>query len=174
MAGGDLPDVMLIVGPGISGGSRLPGLTQFLGSQCADLTPYLAGDASKNHPNLAAIPTFAWKNSGCARNGKLWMLPIERYYPGSMLLKNSEVYDSTIGKDYTPQNAADFKRVCQQLNRPRQNQWALGSYIDQMYYIYFFAAMFGAPNNWAIDSAASSPRISRYRSTRKPWSTSAI
>jgi putative aldouronate transport system substrate-binding protein len=81
------------------------------------------------------------------------MLPIERYYPGSMLLKNSAVYEGEIGKDYTPQNADDFKRVLRQLNNPSQNQWALGSYIDQMYYIYYFAAMFGAPNNWAIDSS---------------------
>jgi putative aldouronate transport system substrate-binding protein len=153
MAGNDLPDVMLIPGPSPSGASRVPGLTQFLTTQCADLTPYLAGDAAKDYPNLAAIPTFAWKNAGCARNGKLVMLPIERYYPGSMLLKNSAVYDGEIGKDYTPQNADDFKRVLRQLNNPSQNQWALGSYIDQMYYIYYFAAMFGAPNNWAIDSS---------------------
>jgi putative aldouronate transport system substrate-binding protein len=153
MAGNDLPDVMLIPGPGGSGASRVPGLTQFLATQCADLTPYLSGDAAKDYPNLAAIPTFAWKNSGSARNGKLYMLPIERYYPGSMLLKNSAVYDSTIGKDYTPKNAEDFKKVLTQLNKPGQNQWAMGCYIDQMYYIYYFAAMFGAPNNWALDSS---------------------
>jgi putative aldouronate transport system substrate-binding protein len=152
MAGNDLPDVMLILGPGPSGASRIQGLTQFLTTQCADMTPYLAGDAAKDYPNLAAIPTFAWKNSGCARNGKLVMLPIERYYPGSMLLKNRDVYDQTVGKDYVPKNAEDFKKVLQQLNKPSQNQWALGSYLDQMYYIYYFAAMFGAPNGWGLDS----------------------
>jgi putative aldouronate transport system substrate-binding protein len=153
MAGNDLPDVMLILGPGPSGATRIQGLTQFLTTQCADLTPYLGGDAAKEYPNLAAIPTFAWKNSGCARNGKLLMLPIERYYPGSMLLKNSAVYDQTVGKDYVPKNAEDFKKVLQQLNKPSQNQWAIGSYLDQMYYIYYFAAMFGAPNNWSLDAS---------------------
>jgi putative aldouronate transport system substrate-binding protein len=79
------------------------------------------------------------------------MLPIERYYPGSMLLKNRDVYDQEIGKDYTPRNADDFKRVLQALTRPAQNQWGIGSYANQMYYIYYFAAMFGAPNGWALD-----------------------
>ena len=129
MAGNDLPDVMLIPGAGASGASQVQNLTQFLAAQCADLTPYLGGDAAKDYPNLAAIPTYAWKNSGCARNGKLYMLPIERYYPGSMLLKNSEPSTTRrIGKDYTPKNADDFKRVLQQLNKPSQNQWAIGSY----------------------------------------------
>src|SRR5215471_1695372 len=152
MAGNDLPDVMLIPGATPSGASQVQSLTQFLQAKAADLTPYLAGDAAKDYPNLAAIPTYSWVNSGCVRNGKLYMLPIERYYPGSMLLKNSAVYDAALGKDYVPKNSDDFKRVLQQLNRPNDNQWAIGAYQNQMYYIYYFAAMFGAPNNWALDA----------------------
>jgi putative aldouronate transport system substrate-binding protein len=153
MAGNDLPDVMLIPGANPSGAAQVQNLTQFLAAQGADLTPYLAGDAAKDYPNLAALPTYSWKNSGCARNGKLYMLPIERYYPGSMLLKNSAVYDQELGKDYVPKNADDFKRVLQQLTKPSANQWGIGCYMNQMYYIYYFAAMFGAPNNWALDSS---------------------
>ncbi len=153
MAGSDLPDVMLIPGGGATG-STIQNLTQFLGAQAADLTPFLGGDAAKDYPFLAAIPTYAWRNSGCVRNGKLQMLPIERYYPGSMLLKNRDVYDQVVGKDYTPKNADDFKRVLQALTNPSQNQWGIGSYLDQMYYIYFFAAMFGAPNGWALDTSS--------------------
>jgi putative aldouronate transport system substrate-binding protein len=62
MAGSDLPDVIAAM-PGING---LPNLAAFLRAQCADLTPFLGGDAGKDYPNLAAIPTYAWKNSGCA------------------------------------------------------------------------------------------------------------
>src|SRR5690242_357117 len=72
MAGNDLPDIMLIPGAGPSGASQVQNLTQFLQAQAADLTPFLAGDAAKDYPNLAALPTYSWKNSGCARNGKLW------------------------------------------------------------------------------------------------------
>ncbi|HEY1295565.1 MAG TPA: extracellular solute-binding protein [Chloroflexota bacterium] len=152
MAGNDLPDVMLIPGNTNSGAAQVQSLTQFLQAKAADLTPYLAGDAAKDYPNLAAIPTYSWVNSACARGGKLYMLPIERYYPGSMLLKNSAVYDAALGKDYVPKNADDFKRVLQQLNRPSDNQWAIGAYQNQMYYIYYFAAMFGSPNNWSLDA----------------------
>ena len=153
MAGNDLPDIMFIVGVTPSGAAQIQNLTQFMAAKCADLTPYLAGDAARDYPNLAAIPTYAWRNSGCARNGRLWMLPIERYYPGSMLLKNSGVYDSEIGKDYVPKNSDDFKRVLQALTRPSDNIWGMGCYLNQMYYIYYYAAMFGCPNNWALDSS---------------------
>jgi putative aldouronate transport system substrate-binding protein len=80
------------------------------------------------------------------------MLPIERYYPGSMLLKNRDVYDAEIGKDYTPKNADDFKRILQALTKPAENRWGIGAYANQMYYIYFYAAMFGAPNGWALSN----------------------
>ncbi len=152
MAGNDLPDIMLIPGGGAAG-TTIQNLTQFLSAQAADLTPFLGGDAARDYPFLAAIPTYAWKNSGCVRNGKLQMIPIERYYPGSMLLKNRDVYDAEIGKDYTPKNADDFKRVLQALTRPSENRWGIGGYTSQMYYIYFYAAMFGAPNGWALDSS---------------------
>src|SRR5262249_5575256 len=56
-------------------------LPQFVQSSLADLTPYLSGDAVKDYPNLAAIPTFAWKNSGSVLNGKLYTWPLERYLP---------------------------------------------------------------------------------------------
>jgi putative aldouronate transport system substrate-binding protein len=157
MAGNDLPDIMMI--PGVS--AQNPGianLTQFLEAKAADLTPYLGGDAAKDYPNLAALPPFAWKNSACARNGKLYMIPIERYYPGSMLLKNSTVYDQLIGPNYVPKNADDFKRVLQELTRPAMNQWGMGNYNNQMFYIYYYAAMFGAPNTWAIDGSGNLTR----------------
>ena len=40
-----------------------PNLPDFFKARCADLTPYLSGDAAKDYPNLAAIPTYAWNNS---------------------------------------------------------------------------------------------------------------
>jgi putative aldouronate transport system substrate-binding protein len=148
MAGDDLTDLILVPRRGIQN------LTPFLEAKASDLTPYLAGDLSKDYPFLASIPTYAWKNSGSARNGKLYLVPLERPYTGFLLLKNSTIYDNEIGKDYTPKNAADFKRVMQQLTRPDQNRWAMGSYSGQMYYLEtYFTAMFGAPSNWLLDSS---------------------
>ena len=90
MAGNDLADFILIP-------RGIPNVTaKFLEAKAADLTPYLAGDLARDYPFLASIPTYAWKNSGSVRNGKLYMVPIERYYTGYFLIKNSAVYDSEI------------------------------------------------------------------------------
>ncbi|UJP41315.1 type 2 periplasmic-binding domain-containing protein [Cellulomonas palmilytica] len=44
-----------------------------------DLTPFLAGDKVKDYPNLANIPTAAWKF--CVFDGKLYGLP----FPGELI-----------------------------------------------------------------------------------------
>jgi putative aldouronate transport system substrate-binding protein len=156
MAGNDLPDVMLFTGGlnvNIGAGGGTANLPAFLQTKCADLTPYLAGDAIKDYPYLAAIPTFAWKNSGSAFNGHLYMIPLERYVAGQALFKNSEIYDAEIGKDYVPKNADDLKRVFQQLNRPQEDRYATASFQLQAFFITFYSAMFGAPSNWRSESS---------------------
>jgi len=55
MAGGDIPDIIHLFN-GITGPFVPPGTAEFVKSQCQDLTSYLAGDAIKDYPNLAAIP----------------------------------------------------------------------------------------------------------------------
>lgn len=154
MAGDDLPDIMLFPG-GLnvtvtqSGTANLP---SFLQAKCADLTPYLAGDAIKDYPFLAAVPTFAWQNSGCAFSGHLYMLPLERYVAGQAFFKNTSIYDAEIGKDYVPKNADDLRRVFQQLNRPQEDRYATAAYQNTGFHINTYSAMFGAPNNWRLDS----------------------
>ncbi|MBV8087044.1 MAG: hypothetical protein JO247_19730 [Chloroflexi bacterium] len=149
MAGGDLPDLINVF-RGIRG---VPNLPPFMQSQCADLSPYLGGDAIKDYPNLAAIPTFAWRNSGSVLNGRPYMVPIERAAPGSFLLKNAPAYDQEIGANYVPKNADDFKRVLQQLNKPKDGHYAIGGYQGTAFDVNFYGAMFGAPNNWLLDSS---------------------
>ena len=56
LAGGDLPDVVYI--PAIQ-----PEQAQLLQAKFADLTPYLSGDAVKEYPNLASLPTTSWKHT---------------------------------------------------------------------------------------------------------------
>jgi putative aldouronate transport system substrate-binding protein len=146
MAGNDLPDIALVR-------DMTPNLSAALQTQAADLTPYLGGDAAKDYPNLAAIPTFAWKNCGAVQNGHLYMIPIERYAPGYTLYRNSEIYDAEIGPNYTPKNADDFKRVLQQLNRPAEGRWAIGAWQNTAFQLTFFLSTFGVPNNWAQDSS---------------------
>ena len=147
MAGSDLPD-MINVFRGIDGIANLP---PFLSSQCADLSPYLAGAASSDYPNLAAIPTFAWRDSGSVIDGHIFMVPVERYAPGTLMLKNASIYDAEIGTNYVPQDAEDFKRVLQQLNRPSEGRYATGAYQGVAFNINYYGVAFGAPNNWKVE-----------------------
>ncbi len=147
MAGNDLTDFVLIGVPG-----TVANLTDFLAARAADLTPYLGGDRAKDYPNLAAIPTYSWTNPACARNGKLYMIPIARPYPGNMMWVNSTIWDAEIGPNYQPKDADDFKRICVALTKASQNRYAFGSPLNRTDQFLYFASMFGAPQTWALGS----------------------
>jgi len=53
--------------------------SEIVGNVFQDLTPFLAGDKVKAYPNLANIPSDAWKF--CVFNGKLYGLP----FPGGII-----------------------------------------------------------------------------------------
>ena len=78
MAGNDIPDIIHLYF-GITGAFVPPGTAEFVKAKCQDLTQFLAGDAIKDYPNLAAIPTYAWTNSACVIDGALYSWPIHRY-----------------------------------------------------------------------------------------------
>ena len=156
MSSDDLPDIMHI----FFGYSVAPNLPDFFKAKCADLTPYLAGDAAKDYPNLAAIPTPAWKNSISAVNGALYLVPIHRQMTsippyGGNFFKNIDQWDAELGQDFVPKNADDFKRALQQVTRPQQNQWGIGSFgtNNTLFGMGSFLQMFNAPNDWKIDSS---------------------
>lgn len=161
MAGSDLPDIMLFNGGLNVGATAVPNLAQFLEQSMADLTPFLGGDAAKDYPFLAAIPTYAWKNSGCAYNGKLYMWPLQRYLPGTAIIKNVDIWNQEFGADYVPKNADDFKRMLVQVTNPRDGRYGLGGSagvvsggaLGLQSVLRLFPSIFGAPNNWRLDSS---------------------
>jgi putative aldouronate transport system substrate-binding protein len=163
MAGNDLPDTLHVVGTVANLISP-----QFVESQCADLTPYLAGDAAKDYPNLAALPGYAYQGAGGVFNNRLYGIPIERYLPAFWFFRNSEIWDAEIGAATVPKDADDFKKILQQLNRPQESRWAIGNYAAgpasaTMFGLISFLEMFGAPNMWSLDS--SSGKLVRDRET---------
>ena len=156
MASNDLPDIMHI----FFGYSVAPNLPGFFKSKCADLTPFLSGDAAKDYPNLAAIPTPAWKNSISAVDGALYLIPIHRQMTsipprGGNFFKNVDMWDTELGQDFVPKNSDEFKKALTQLNRPQENRWAMGAFgtNDTLFGIGNFAQVFNAPNNWKLDSS---------------------
>jgi putative aldouronate transport system substrate-binding protein len=172
MAGDDLPDVMHIY----NGYALAPNLQGFFKAKCADLAPYLAGDAAKDYPYLAAIPTYAWKNSVSAFDGALYLIPIQRHLPtfpsfGGYFMVNTGVWNQEIGEGVVPKDAADFKRILVALNRPQENRFAVGNAgtagvasENGPFGLSTYAAMFGAPNNWRIDDSG---KLIRNRETEE-------
>jgi putative aldouronate transport system substrate-binding protein len=88
VAGGDLPDV-LFLGP--TSGAAINSLPEFLAATCADLTPYLAGDAVKDFQNFANIPPFVWRGPGLVYDNKIFGLPTPRGRAGNQLNAHQEL-----------------------------------------------------------------------------------
>jgi putative aldouronate transport system substrate-binding protein len=165
MAGNDLPDIMHLYF-GITGAFVPPGTAEFIKAKCQDLTQFLAGDAIKDYPNLAAIPTYAWSNSSCAIDGTLYSWPIHRYLGGLYyFFKNTDMWNQKVGANTVPKDAADFKKIITQLNDPNGGVWGFGGQLaSRLMGIQGFAQMFGAPNTWGMDASG---KIIRDRETEQ-------
>jgi putative aldouronate transport system substrate-binding protein len=71
-----------------------------------------------------------------------------------VFLKNVNQWDTDIGKDDVPKNAADFKRVMQALTRPQEDRYATAaagaSSTGDAFGIKWYSQLFGAPNEWRL------------------------
>jgi putative aldouronate transport system substrate-binding protein len=146
-AGGDLPDVMYVTPVPI-----LPNIPAFAKSACAELTPYLSGDAIKDYPNLANYPTAAWKVG--LQNNAMYGIPIVRSLTGPIMFVRQDLVDPT--GITSLKTADDFKRLCQALTNAQAGKWAIGMTNDNTagpYAMWFFQGIFRAPNNWRLDSS---------------------
>ena len=70
VAGSDLPDIIAAA----IFSTTMTNIGDFLNSACADLTPYLSGDAVKAYPNLANLPSTAWPQM--VYNNKIMAVPV--------------------------------------------------------------------------------------------------
>jgi putative aldouronate transport system substrate-binding protein len=146
MAGNDLPDLMYLNAPLTTAGQA-----QFLKNKCADLTPYLAGDAIKDYPNLAALPTPAWK--GALYGDALYGVPVVYSPLFRVLWTHQELLDQAgVGM---PKDTDDMKRILQLVTNAQGGQWGLGVDPGQGLGITFGleGMWFGAPNNWSVDTS---------------------
>jgi putative aldouronate transport system substrate-binding protein len=146
VAGDDLPDLLFVPIGGV-----IPELPSFLETKCADLTPYLSGDAVKDYPNLANLPTLAWKN--VVFNGKLLGVPVAQSVFYWALWMHQELLDDMGAAP--PTSTDDFKRLLVALTKPNAGQYGIGFEVGNRYAFSltttggtFFPALFAAPNNW--------------------------
>ncbi|NJQ02257.1 extracellular solute-binding protein [Streptomyces zingiberis] len=92
-----------------------------ISAKFADLGPYLSGDRVKKYPNLAAIPTDAWRMS--VFGGRLRGLPMPARPLGGVIpfyrqdLFEKEGYE-------VPRSPAEFLALAKEITRPKSRVWA--------------------------------------------------
>lgn len=139
LAGNDLPDLVQL-------NLQLPRLGELVTRRFTDLTPYLAGDAVNDYPMLANLPTIAWQN--VAISGGLYGVPYPSVLPDSLLYVRSDLAKK-LGVAIEPKSADEFTELCAALTNERERRWALGGGMNILKWV---TAMFGAPNQWRIES----------------------
>jgi putative aldouronate transport system substrate-binding protein len=122
-------------------------LPQFLASKCADLTPYLGGDAVKDYPNLANIPTLPWRST--VYNGSIFGVPTTISAMNTATFVNANLWSAAGAGD--PKSGDDFKKILQELTKAPAGQYGIGSAgAPGAATRSFFQGMFGSPNNWKL------------------------
>jgi putative aldouronate transport system substrate-binding protein len=145
IAGGDLPDALYN-----SPMKFIPSLPSFLQAQCADLTPFIGGDAVKDYPNLANIPTPCWAET--VFNGAIYAVPVPRAPFLNAFLVRQDLADQA--QLQAPKSADDFKKFLVTLTNAQQNHFGLAASMgfglgSQSPLL----MIFGVPNNWGLDKS---------------------
>ncbi|MFC7880306.1 extracellular solute-binding protein [Streptomyces sp. NPDC057376] len=116
LASSEVPDVVVVPGWNMTG--RIPSA---IISKFADLGPYLSGDAVKEYPNLAAIPTDAWRRS--IFGDKLRGLPMPAsYVTGIVPLYRQDVFEKE-GYD-VPRSCDEFMAFAKDATNAKAKRWA--------------------------------------------------
>lgn len=153
IAAGNLPDMMLYTGYANPTAAAPSDVASFLAAECADLTPYLAGDKVKDYPNLAAIPAIAWEQ--CVFAGKLYMLPIPRNVTTGSGMYRKDLFTQVGVTDLSQLSADDFLAACKQLTNPAKGRYALTAYTGYPYSSGIIQQSFGVPWTWRTGSDGS-------------------
>ncbi|MFH9733535.1 extracellular solute-binding protein [Streptomyces sp. NPDC017260] len=115
LASSEVPDVVVVPGWNMTG--RIPSA---IISKFADLGPYLSGDAVKDFPNLAAIPTDAWQRS--IFGGKLRGLPMpSSYVSGIVPLYRQDIFEKE-GYE-VPRSCDEFMALAKDATNAKAKRW---------------------------------------------------
>lgn len=139
VASGEVNDLVAILP------ESTPDLGRLLKAKFQDMTDHLSGNAIKDYPGLANIPTYCWKN--CVYNGGIYVLPIHHFS-----LKHGNLVRVDLAKkagvNPKPANGDELHEMLKGLSDLRQNRWATNyvwGLLEQV------AEMMGAPNEWKAD-----------------------
>ncbi|QDP95902.1 extracellular solute-binding protein [Microlunatus elymi] len=134
IAGSDLPDTLQM--------QVVANFPSLLDKQFTPLDEYLAGDAVKEYPNLANLPTASWKPT--IYNGKIYGIPITRGIIGNYNFIRQDLFEAK-GLPTDPKGYDELVKVTKELTDPKKRRWAF-SLINQPRRL--LAMMNAEPNVW--------------------------
>lgn len=117
--------------------------SEIVGNVFTDLTPFLAGDAVTRYPNLANLPTDAWRM--CVFNGKLYGLPLPTSTIRSTVFYRDDVLDE-LGITADVRSADDLLELAKEITDPGRQRWAAEDLLDG-------AMMIFGVTEWRLDDS---------------------
>jgi putative aldouronate transport system substrate-binding protein len=138
IAGSDLPDVMQM--------QVVANFPSLLDKRFTPLDEYLSGDAVKDYPNLANIPTRTWKSA--IYNGKIYGIPIPRGAIGNYNFVRQDLFEAK-GLSIEPKGYDELVETTKALTDPKKRRWAF-SLINQPRQL--LGRMNGEPNGWRYEN----------------------
>ncbi|MDR6171894.1 extracellular solute-binding protein [Curtobacterium sp. SORGH_AS_0776] len=147
-AGNDIPDIVEFLTFAMP-----PRFPQLLDAKFSDLSEYLSGDAVKDYPNLANIPTASWRSARI--NGKIYGVPEHRPPFGSVMVCRPDLIEQLTGAAPAPKDKDEFTELCRAVTDTKAGRYAIAggggsSGVDWSYD--FIGATFGVPNQWKQSS----------------------
>ncbi|GAA1652499.1 extracellular solute-binding protein [Actinoplanes couchii] len=143
---GDLPDIVMF------NNLNLPRRAEFIQQGFADLSDLIGGDAVKEYPGIANIPTYAWQSMGRI-GGRIYGVPLERPLPANSLFVNRTRLNEV--KAPVDWNHDQFLSAMRDLSSARR--WGTGWYktlFTGLGGITYHAGANGAPNGWSLQGGA--------------------
>ena len=136
VAGGDLPDVMNFPLP-------TPDQPRLMDKLFADLGPYLAGDAAKEFPYLACLPTDSWRPA--VTNGTVFAVPQPRSLAGTAMYSRLDLVES-VGANPQPGSYDELVELMTAVTDAKNRRWAFANTVNMVIHLQM---MLGAPNGWS-------------------------
>lgn len=137
VAGDTLPDLFFA-------NPDFPRQPELMAARAADLSEHLAGDAIRDYPNLANIPSACWDVGRF--NGRIYGLPSPRGSMSSGVLFRRDDLLAARGIAQEPGSFADFADLCREVTDARSGVWALTAAPLQ-----YIRNMLGIANFWRFD-----------------------
>lgn len=138
VAGADIPDLVTVA----IFANAVQNIADFLQAACADLTPYLSGDAIKDFPNLANLPAYAWPPT--VYNNKIFTVPIAAgglRGAGQAMMARWQVLDQAGIMKIS--SADEFEGILKQVTIPG-TRWGIGA----QGLLPWLVQVYGGPNVW--------------------------